>query len=906
MKQRQNTASVARRMRMAARLCGSVGLGLILMACATNEEPPLREKDSMLSQSPETARAAGWTTAEAYYDYLEGDELKGGKLEVPAAAPALSSEFLAAAPNWNVVTLRDNGSPSNRVDLTLVGDGYSSESIGDFAVHAENIVASIFAAEPFNRYAELFNVHRVDVISNESGVDHDPQGVLKDTALDMGYYCGGTARALCVNTGKVQAAASEAPGADQMLAVANSTSYGGVGYPSLNIGTVAGNNSSSVETTLHELGHSFADLADEYFYQPATTWGGGEPPEANVSLLQTAELNAQERKWFRWLNHPDIGSFEGGKYATYGIYRPMENSKMRSLGRPFGPVNIEQFILKMYETVDPIDSASSPGTYGPSDVLSVTPVDLQQVPMDVQWTLNGYPIAGATATSLALSTLDLPGGSHTIQVSVVDNTDWVRDEAKRASLMTSVREWTVLVEEDCNATGQVFPIAAEASSQEGDYAPALAIDGDFGTRWASAFFDPEWILLDFGKAVSVNRLKLHWETAASAHYYVEVSSNKQDWYAIWEEPSGDGGVDEIPLLPSPYRYMRIYSFARTTGWGNSLFEIEAFEEPDECVVLECGDGTVTQPEECDDGNLVDGDGCSAECVLEESNECSSDELPITSAWASSIQGVGLEAELAVDGDFGTRWSSEFSDPQWLVVDLGQEVYVEGLELTWETAASANYEVQISNSAIEGFVTVHHDPAADGGVDTISGLNTQGRFVRILSNSRLTGWGNSLFEVRVFGDSDKYCGQNILGKLLPGVIEAEDYVAFYDLSPTDQGSGCGNGDAVDKELTSDATGGECNVGWTEAGEWLEYAIYSETERSYSIMSRVASAASGQVFHLELDGVDVSGPLTAPSYGWQEYEGITVDSVLVPSGNHTLRVVFDTGNVNFNYLLFGGAL
>lgn len=720
---RQISSGTARRTRYASSLCGTVGLGLLLFGCAAADELPHREKDSMLSQSPEIARAAGWTTEEVYYDYLEGSELKGGKLEVPAASPAPTAELRAAAPNWNVVTLRNSGAPANRIDLTLVGDGYAAADIGNFALHAENIVASIFAEEPFSRYASLFNVHRVDVISNESGVDHDPLGVLKDTALGMGYYCGGTDRALCVDVTQVLAAASEAPGADQMLAVANSMTYGGVGYPGSDVGTVAGANGSSVETALHELGHSFADLADEYFYEPDTIWGGGEPYEANVSILQSAELSAQEAKWYRWLDHVDIDSFEGGKYTTYGIYRPMFDSKMRSLYQPFGPVNIEQFILKMYETVDPIDGASSPGIYGPSDVLTVTPVDLGLFPATVQWSLDGAPILGATSTNLNLAHLNLNDGTHTVAVVVVDNTDWVRDEDKRASLMSSVREWTVLVGEDCDPTGQVFPVSAEASSQEGGLAPGLAIDGDLGTRWGSGFSDPQWILLDFGKKVSINRLMLHWETAASAHYRVEVSSDKVTWSAVWEEGSGNGGVDEVPLLPSPARYMRIYSFARTTPWGNSLFEIQAFEQAGDCVV---------------------------------DDPCGSESLAITSAWASSAENAGLGAALAVDGNPGTRWSSQFTDPQWLAIDLGQEVHIAGLELVWETAASADYEIQISNSPTAGFVSVFADANANGGVDLISGLGTVGRFVRIYSKKRRTVWGNSLFEVQVFGDGNKDC------------------------------------------------------------------------------------------------------------------------------------------------------
>ncbi len=98
----------------------------------------------------------------------------------------------------NTTTLIHYGSSSNRIDLVIVGDGYTPADLTTYAAHALNGVNDLFATPPFDVYQELFNVHRVDVISNESGVDNDPdQGINRDTALDMGFWCGGTERALC-------------------------------------------------------------------------------------------------------------------------------------------------------------------------------------------------------------------------------------------------------------------------------------------------------------------------------------------------------------------------------------------------------------------------------------------------------------------------------------------------------------------------------------------------------------------------------------------------------------------------------------------------------------------------------------------------------------------------------------
>lgn len=139
-----------------------------------------------------------------------------------------------------------------------------------------------------------------------------------------------------------------------------------------------------------------------------------------------------------------------------------------------------------------------------------------------------------------------------------------------------------------------------------------------------------------------------------------------------------------------------------------------------------------------------------------------------------------------------------------------------------------------------------------------------------------------------------------GVVVPARIEAEAYTAFNEGTPaSNQGGACDRGDGVDKEATTDQ-GGVCSVGWTTAGEWLEYAIQSNSAQSVNIVSRVASGVAGKRFHLELDGVTVGGLQTAPSAGWQAFADSTVNGVALSAGAHKLRVVFDDGDVNINYV------
>ena len=354
-------------------------------------------------------------------------------------------------------TILNNGPSSNRVDIVLVGDGYTSAEMGTYSSHAQNAANAFFNQLPFNIYRPLFNVHRVDVTSNQSGVDNDPTlGVSRDTALNMGFWCAGIERLLCVDVFAAQSFAASAPDVDQVLAMANSTKYGGAGYPGNDLGTFSGGNGSALEIALHEFGHAFADLADEYDYADGATYSGPEPLEENVSKLTAAPMAAAQTKWHRWLDLPEVDTFQGAMYNQFGIYRPTVNSKMRSLGRPFDPVNTEQLIISMYRTVRPIDAATPPGTYTNLSDFSVTPVG--PIPsMRIAWTVDGVTVPGATGATFNPASLNL-SGTHTLGVRVFDITSLVRDPNARATLLTDTRSWTILDAQPPAVSGSSFDV----------------------------------------------------------------------------------------------------------------------------------------------------------------------------------------------------------------------------------------------------------------------------------------------------------------------------------------------------------------------------------------------------------------------------------------------------------------
>ncbi len=363
-----------------------------------------------------------------------------------------------------VTTILNNGSPANRVDLVFVGDGYQAGQMTAYGTHVNSALTALFNQEPFKTYKPLFNAHRVTVVSTDSGVDNDPtQGINRNTALDMLFWCGGTERLLCVNVSKAYDYALNAPDVDQVFAVANSTKYGGAGYPTNDLGTYSGGNGSSAEIAIHELGHSFGDLADEYDYGGPTTYTGAERPEPNATIRTATQIANLQTKWWRWLNEDFptfdglVSAFEGCYYSELGVYRPSTNSKMRNLGRPFNPISVEAIISNIYLEVDPIDNATAPGTYPSSTTLFVDPVDPVDAPLSVQWRVFGAPLPGATGTSFTPSSLP-PGFQGIVEISVVvvDNTPWVRDPAIRASRMTSSRSWLVVFPTPGDVNGDGF------------------------------------------------------------------------------------------------------------------------------------------------------------------------------------------------------------------------------------------------------------------------------------------------------------------------------------------------------------------------------------------------------------------------------------------------------------------
>ena len=424
-----------------------------------------------------------------YYDYVENGRLQGGVVEADPTNPLMSADIDAdvdVSQTVNgVTTLIDNGPTSNRIDMVMVGDGYTLGDLSNYATHVDNILPTFFAEHPYDDYSTFFNVHRVDVVSPESGVDNDPnQGVTKNTALDMGYWCGGTERLLCVSVSKAYAHANAAPDNDHVLALANSSKYGGAGYSSDDLATLAGNNGQAIELALHETGHSLGNLADEYSYGGSSSYSGPEPTAVNLSKKIASTMANQQAKWHLWLNESQVDTFEGGGYSQFDVYRPTNNSLMNNLNRPFQQVNSEAMVIEFYKLVDPIDDASPAGPYEGVTQLFVDPIEPTSHQLDIQWFADGAELVGQTGDVLDVASLGLPDGVYEFSVQVVDNTSTVRDEAARALHLSESRSWLMYT-----GTGEAPPVVAGSSSILASGTDLLVLSGSFLDDVSAATID---------------------------------------------------------------------------------------------------------------------------------------------------------------------------------------------------------------------------------------------------------------------------------------------------------------------------------------------------------------------------------------------------------------------------------
>lgn len=234
-----------------------------------------------------------------------------------------------------------SGSPKDKIDVAILGEGYSKEETDSFYVHAQKAVNSILSHEPFKSMADRFNFVAVESVSEDSGLSSPSEYVWKRTCFDSHYDTFYSKRYLTTtSTSLIHDVLIGIP-YEHIIILANTDQYGGGGiYNSYTLTTAKNPNFWPVVT--HEFGHSFGGLADEYFYDHQDVMQDTypldiEPWEQNVTTLVDFKS-----KWADMIDNDTpiptpvteentykVGVYEGAAYATKGVYRPLDRCRMR-------------------------------------------------------------------------------------------------------------------------------------------------------------------------------------------------------------------------------------------------------------------------------------------------------------------------------------------------------------------------------------------------------------------------------------------------------------------------------------------------------------------------------------------------------------------------------------------------
>ena len=244
--------------------------------------------------------------------------------------------------DYPVLKVVDNGDPSNKVDIVFLPDGYTKDEMEQFKKDVETYSAYIFDCSPFKENKTKINIWAVLAPSMESGVDNPGTDIWKNNLLGMSYYTQDVERYLMSLDIKTIRDVSALTPYDNICIISNSSQYGGGAI--YNYYTSFPNkNNNGAYLIVHELGHHFCALGDEYYSSEVGVEDyyklDVEPYEANLTTLVNFD-----KKWKNMMDKGTpvptpsttdykntLGAFEGGGYVTKGVYRPKQDCTMKTI-----------------------------------------------------------------------------------------------------------------------------------------------------------------------------------------------------------------------------------------------------------------------------------------------------------------------------------------------------------------------------------------------------------------------------------------------------------------------------------------------------------------------------------------------------------------------------------------------
>ena len=211
----------------------------------------------------------------------------------PAGRDIDRSPLLPAGKVWAVF---ENGKPEKKVDLLVLGDGYAANEQQKFRADVARLTKVLFDTEPFARRKKDFNVWAIDVVSAHSGIPNPRADQWARTPLGLSFNAFDSERYVLTNENQALREIAALAPYDALIMIGNARKYGGGGIYNL-WATCTSDTAPSEYVFVHELGHSFAGLGDEYYTSPTSyeefTPAGSEPWEPNITAL----LDPATLKW---------------------------------------------------------------------------------------------------------------------------------------------------------------------------------------------------------------------------------------------------------------------------------------------------------------------------------------------------------------------------------------------------------------------------------------------------------------------------------------------------------------------------------------------------------------------------------------------------------------------------------
>lgn len=405
------------------------------------------------------------------------------------------------------------GPDSNRIVLVFLGDGYLASQQDKYINDVKNMVDQLFEKSPFLEYKNFFNVYAIKVPSNVEGAATNPSNLI-DNYFGSSFGVGGIERLLVPqNSSKAyQVLSANFPNYDQILMIVNSSTYGGSG------GTIAtmSTNVQSGEIGIHEIGHSFANLADEYYFR------------VQERSNQTSESDPTKVKWASWVNQNGVGVYPHAENTSQ--YRPHQNCEMRYLNREFCWVCREAFVDKIYSLISSIDQyvpSSTNVNVAQESVFSIEVLEPNPNTLKIEWVLNGNEIAN-DVKSVDL-TPQLLEPNNVLTVNVLDETSFTHN-VNHATQNTKTVVWTITNDVTGNQISEIEEYSSRLFVYPNPASEKITIDlnTDFKGETTWELWTATGIRVDSGSLNSNSKSLveinlLNYDELVSGVYFVKIN-----------------------------------------------------------------------------------------------------------------------------------------------------------------------------------------------------------------------------------------------------------------------------------------------------------------------------------------------------------------------------------------------